>query len=232
MAGRVTGGANNHPDGARPHDGGRQQPEYGVGGSVGGVIFKRVDEGVIERLVAYRTYAAASCMGPRAASALRMTAWGFLANFLDDVGLQFPAVGAAKEKSVAFESNWDAISRFPFPWGVTVGGSEVIFPGIDHAFQINHDRRARQVRSGFTQNFGFGLLPVFEVLTFQGAALPVQLLGAVSDGILQLKRRIFGFFRHKNCSPRWCSLFIILAIDTGTHEAGRTRGRSGCHFGK
>jgi hypothetical protein len=30
---------------------------------------------------------------------------GFLANSLDDVGLQFPAVGTAKEKSIAFESN-------------------------------------------------------------------------------------------------------------------------------
>src|ERR1700722_12352189 len=145
----------------------------------------------------------------------------FLANSLDDVGLQFPAVGTAKEKSIAFESNWDAISHFPFAWDVTAGGSEVIFPGVDHAFQINHNRGAGEVRSGFTQNLGFGLLPVFDVLTFQGAALPVQLLGAVSDGILQLKRRILGFLRHKNCSP-WIVLagFIILAIDTGTHEAG------------
>src|SRR5580693_8699734 len=108
----------------------------------------------------------------------------FLANSLDDVGLQFPAVRTAKEKFIAFESNWDAISRFPFTRDVTVGGSEVIFPGVDHAFQINHDRGAREVRSGFTQNFGFRLLPVFEVLTFQGAALPVQLLGAVSDGVV------------------------------------------------
>src|ERR1035438_10056957 len=125
---------------------------------------------------------------------------GFLANSLDDVGLQFPAVATAKEKSIAFESNWHAISRFPFAWGVTVGGSEVIFPGVDHAFQINHNRGARAGRSGFTQNFSFGLLPVFDVLTFRGAALPVQLLGAVSDGILQLKRRFLRSLRLKSCS--------------------------------
>ena len=149
----------------------------------------------------------------------------FLANSLDDVGLQFPAVRTAKEKFIAFESNWDAISRFPFTRDVTVGGSEVIFPGVDHAFQINHNRGARQVRSGFTQNFGFSLLPVFDVLTFPGAGLPVQLLGAVSDCVLQLKRRILGFLRHRNCFTLIVLAgLIILAIDTGTHEAGAQKG--------
>ena len=73
----------------------------------------------------------------------------------------------------------------------------------------------------YLQNFGFSLLPVFDVLTFPGAGLPVQLLGAVSDGVLQLKRRILGFLRHRNCFTLIVLAgLIILAIDTGTHEAG------------
>ena len=38
-----------------------------------------------------------------------------LADSFHDAGLEFPAIGAAKKKSIAFQSNRNAIPSFPFP---------------------------------------------------------------------------------------------------------------------
>ena len=157
---------------------------------------------------------------------------GFLANSFYDGGLQFPAVGTAKVKFIAVEANGDAISGFPFAGDVTIGGSEVLFPGVDHAIQINDDRAAREVRSGFTENFGLGLIPVFDVVAFDGSALPVQLRGAASDGILQFRRSIPGFLRHTELPPVHCARWIHRSRSTQVRTKLTTKGRSGCQFGK
>jgi hypothetical protein len=124
------------------------------------------------------------------------------ADSFHDGGLQFLAVGAAEIELVAGETNGDGIAGLPFAGGVAIGGGGIVFTRVDHAFNIDNDRAANQVRGRFAKDLGFGLVPVFVVATFDGSAPLVEFGGAAADSLLHLRRVVPGVPRHIRIASR------------------------------
>lgn len=111
----------------------------------------------------------------------------FLADSFDYIGFEFTAVGAAQKEAVAFQSGDDTIAGLPLAGQIAIGRGYVVFAGIDDAFEVNHDRGMRNVSGGFTENFGFGLAPVFDVVAFGRSTEPVKFGGAPTDCLLHVR---------------------------------------------
>jgi hypothetical protein len=116
--------------------------------------------------------------------------------------LEFLAVGAAEIQFIAGKANGHGIAWLPLPRGVTLGCCGIVFTGVDHSFYINHDGAANEVRSRLAEDFGFGLVPVFKVVTFDGAALLIELGGATTDGFSHFRRIVLGTPRHIRIASR------------------------------
>ncbi len=68
----------------------------------------------------------------------------------------------------------NGIAGFPLAGGVAVGGGGFVFAGVDHALKVDDNGAANGISRGFAKDLGFGLVPVFDVVAFDGSALLVE----------------------------------------------------------
>src|ERR1700722_3708795 len=124
-----------------------------------------------------------------------------LADPLDDAGDEFAPVGATKEELIALQANRNAISGLPFAGSVAARGGAIVFAGVHDPVDIDDNGRTRALVANFAQNFSFGALPIFPIVTGYFAALQVEVGGALTNYALQTRRRSTEFVRHrKTCS--------------------------------
>jgi hypothetical protein len=110
--------------------------------------------------------------------------------------LKFLYVGAPKIEFVAGEANGYGIAWLPLAGSVAISYGGIVFTGVNDAFYIDNDGAANEVRSRLAEDLGFGLVPVFVVVTFDGSLPMVKLGGAAANGLLHFRRVILGAPRH------------------------------------
>src|SRR5579863_6706900 len=103
-----------------------------------------------------------------------------------DRGFQFLAIDTAEVELVAGEADRDGVARFPFARGVAAGGGAFVFPGVNHAFNVDHDGAADRTASRFAQDLGLGLIPVFRIVTFDRPAALVEFGSPAADDLVRL----------------------------------------------
>jgi len=117
-------------------------------------------------------------------------------------GLEFAAVGAAEVEFVAGEADWDWVAGLPLAGSVAIGRSAFVFASVDHALDVDDDGAANGSADGFPQDLGFGLIPVFGVLTCNLAAALVDFGGAAAYSFSHFRRIVPGHPLHsKSASP-------------------------------
>jgi hypothetical protein len=125
-----------------------------------------------------------------------------LADSFYDSGLEFLAVGAAEVEFVAGEAGWDGVARFPFAGSVSLGAGGFVFAGVNHALKVDYYSTKNGICGELAEDFGFGLVPVFEVMAFDGSLPMVELGGAAADSFSHLRRVVPGAPRHIRIASR------------------------------
>jgi hypothetical protein len=116
--------------------------------------------------------------------------------------LEFLAVWAAEVEFVAGEANWDGIAWLPLTGDVALGCRGIVFARVYHAFYVDDNGAANEVRGRLAKDLGFGLVPVFVIVAFDGSVPMVEFGGTAADGLLHFRRVVPRTPRHIRIASR------------------------------
>jgi hypothetical protein len=111
-----------------------------------------------------------------------------LSSFFDQRGFEYFAVGPQKKHSVALEAHRDGRTWAELAGDVTLGGFGIVLTDVLGAINFHYDGFAAKSLRRFTQDFLFGLSPIFGVAARNSSAADIDFLGPDSNSVSLARR--------------------------------------------